>query len=275
MTNEISTVQKLINTAIEFIVNYSFQVVGAIIILIVGMLIANWISRVLMQFFEKKHFDITLAKFIAAMIRIGILTFATLIALGKFGITITPFVAALSAMAFGMSFAFQGPLSNYGAGLSIIISRPFVVGDTISVAGVSGVVQEVKLAATTLTNEDGIRITIPSNHIVGEIMQNSQKNKVAETVVGISYDSDPAEAIRVIRDVLNKFQEVTKNPEPQVGIKEFGDSAINIGYRYWVPTVKFFHISYEVNLAIFNALQAAKISIPFPQREVRILSQSS
>ncbi|MBE9545463.1 MAG: mechanosensitive ion channel family protein, partial [Proteobacteria bacterium] len=169
--------------------------------------------------------------------------------------------------------AIQGPLSNYGAGLTIILTRPFVVGNTITVAGVSGVVEEVKLACTILTNEDGVKITIPNKHIVGEVLHNSRENKIVESVIGISYDSDPEKAVEQVRQILEKFEEVQQTPRPQVGIQEFADSSINIGYRYWVPTAKYFQVSYEVNSAVYKALQEAGINIPFPQRDVHIISQ--
>lgn len=273
MEEELTAIQKLIDTAIEFCVNYSFQVLGAIIILILGVVASNWVARILLRLFEKKKLDITLSKFLAGMAKILVLVFAILIALGKFGITIAPFIAALGALAFGASFALQGPLSNYGAGLTIILTRPFVVGNTITVAGVSGVVEEVKLACTILTNEDGVKITIPNKHIVGEILHNSRENKIVESVIGISYDSDPEKAVEQVRQILGKFEDVQQTPRPQVGIQEFADSSINIGYRYWVPTVKYFQVSYEVNSAVYKALQEVGINIPFPQRDVHIISQ--
>jgi len=273
MEEELTAIQKLINTAIEFCVNYSFQVLGAIIILILGVVASNWVVKILLSLFEKKKLDITLSKFLAGMAKILVLIFVILIALGKFGITIAPFIAALGALAFGASFALQGPLSNYGAGLTIILTRPFVVGNTITVAGVSGVVEEVKLACTILTNEDGVKITIPNKHIVGEVLHNSRENKIVESVIGISYDSDPEKAVEQVRQILEKFEEVQQTPRPQVGIQEFADSSINIGYRYWVPTAKYFQVSYEVNSAVYKALQEAGINIPFPQRDVHIISQ--
>ena len=271
---EMSAIQKAINQVVEFFVNYSFQVVGALIVLLIGFMIAAWAANTVLKMLQKQSMDITLSKFIAGTLRVIILAFAVIIALGKFGITIAPFIAALSAAALGASFAIQGPLSNYGAGFSIILSRPFSVGNTITVKDVSGVVQDIKLANTTLLTEDGIQITIPNNQIVGEILHNSRENHFAEGVVGISYSSEPEAAIAVIRRVFDGFKEVVKTPGPQVGIQSFGDSSVNIAYRYWVPTVKHFQITGDVNLAVFKALKAAKIEIPFPQREVRILSQT-
>ena len=191
MQEEIKTVQKLIDIVIDFFVNYSFQVVGAILVLVIGILVAKYVSSFLLKFFEKKEFDITLSKFIAAAVKGIILGFAFIVAIGKFGITIAPFIAALAAMAFGASFAIQGPLANYGAGLVIILTRPFVVGNTIKISDVSGIVNEVKLGATILTDEDGVKITIPNKHIVGEIIHNSEERKIVEEIVGISYGSDP------------------------------------------------------------------------------------
>ena len=270
MQDEIQEVQQLVNLAMDFFVNYSFQVVGAILILVLGWIAARFAGSFLLRFLERKEFDITLSRFFVSALKITIFVFAFIIALGKFGITIAPFVAALAAMAFGASFAIQGPLSNYGAGLVIVLSRPFVVGNTITIAGVNGVVEEVRLGATTLTDEDGVTITIPNKHIVGEIIHNSGEQKIVEEVVGISYSSDPEEAIQVIREALEKFQEISKEPAPRVGIQEFGNSSINIGLRYCVPTKRYFEMRYTVNLAVYKTLQQANIEIPFPQRDVHV-----
>ncbi len=274
MEEQLSTVQKLIDKAIEFCVAYSFQVIGALIVLVLGGAVAAWMAGIFFKFSQKQKWDITFSKFMANVIRILIFAFAIIIALGKFGITIAPFIAALSAIAFGSTLALQGPLSNYMAGLTIVLGRPFRVGDTITVAGVSGVVQEVKLPATILLNEDGVKITIPNKEIVGQIIYNSSANQIVEAVIGVSYSPNPEKAIQIIRETLKQFSEVGQQPPPQIGIQAFADSSINISYRYWVPTVKFFQTSFAVNLAIYKALQAAGVTIPFPQREVRILSQT-
>ena len=274
MQDEITAIQKVINTIIDFFVNYSFQVVGAILVLIVGLIVARSLASFLMKLFERKGFDITLTKFAVAAVKGIIIGFAIIVALGKFGITIAPFIAALAAMAFGASFAIQGPLSNYGAGLAIILTRPFVVGSTIKVGEVSGIVEEVKLGATILTDEDGVKITIPNKHIVGEILHNSEECKIVEELIGISYNSNPEEAIRKIKNTLDEFQEISKDPTPRVGIQEFGDSSINIGLRYWIPTRKYFETLYSVNLAVYKQLKQANIQIPFPQRDIHVVSRS-
>jgi len=275
MQEDLATIQKLYDVAAEFMVQYSFQIVGAIIIFIIGIKLAGWLGRLTIKLCEKHSIDITLSKFLGNVIKVLVLAFVIIIVIGKFGISITPMVAAISALAFGASFAIQGPLSNYGAGISIIISRPFVVGNTITIHAVNGIVKEIGLAATILTTEDEEEITIPNKHIVGEIIRNSFANKVVESSVGISYEDDPQKAISAIKSVLEKVEAVCQNPAPQIGIDEFADSAINIGLRYWVPTQKYFQVRFKVNEAIHQTLAENKISIPFPQRDVHLINKQN
>ena len=273
MEQEIQQMQAIYQLITEFFVNYSFQILGAFIILALGVLVARKISDIVFKFCERKKLDVTLSHFVANAAKLTIIAMVAIIALGKVGISVTPFVAAIGALSLGAGLAMQGLLSNYGAGLNIILARPFVVGDTIRVQGVIGQVKEVHLAFTLLTNEDDVEITIPNKHIVGEIIHNSHTDTLAEETVGIAYDSDPDKAIAVIRQALEKTDKVSKMRTPLVGIEDFADSCINIGIRFWAPTSHYFETRYRANEAIFAALQAAGITIPFPQREIRILSE--
>jgi len=270
MEIELDTIQQIYNVVAEFIINYSFQILGAIIILIVGAKLAGWLGRLVTNLCEKKNVDITLARFLGNVVKILILTFVIIIAIGKFGISIAPFIAALGAIAFGASFAISGPVSNYGAGLVIILSRPFVIGDTITINNVSGLVDEIHLSTTVLTTEDDEKITIPNKHIIGEILLNSFNNRIIESTVGISYQDDPEKAIEVIREALSGIDDICSEPPPQIGIEAFGESSIDLGMRYWVPTKKYFQTLYRGNLAVHKALKEAQITIPFPQRDVNL-----
>lgn len=274
MQKELETITGLTNMLIEFVVKYGFQILGAMIILIVGVKVANWLSGLVVKLCEKRSLDVTITRFVGSAVKVVVLGFVIIVAIGKFGISIAPFIAALGALAFGSSFAIQGPLSNYGAGLAIIISRPFVVGNTITVKGVSGVVDEITLAATILSNEDEEKITIPNKHVVGEIIRNSYENRVVETTVGISYGDDPRQAIAALKDILAQNPDVCQDPPPLIGIERFADSAIDIGIRYWVPTKKYFQTMYRVNLAVHQALISAGITIPFPQQDVHLFDAS-
>lgn len=262
---------EIMNLVTEFLVKYSFNILGAAIILGVGFWIASQVAAMFARFLTKKGFDITLTHFFSGVVKFIIIFFALIMALDKLGITMTPFVAALSGAAFGASFAFQGPLMNYGAGLTIILTRPFVVGDTVTVAGCSGLVEDISLALTTLRDEDGIRITIPNKHIVGEIVHNSKKYKIVEQKVGISYAADTRRATELLLKVLTSQPDVAQQPRPQVGIIAFADSSIDFSLRYWVPTERYYQALFAVNQAVDDAIRAAGVTIPFPQREVRII----
>lgn len=274
MQEEIEQIQAIYNTIIEFFINYSFQLLGALIILLIGLLVANKVGKAVLKLCEKKELDITLSRFLASFVKIVIIVGVAVIAMGKIGISVTPFVAAIGAISLGAGLAVQGLLSNYGAGLNIIVTRPFVIGDTITVQGETGLVDEVHLAYTVLKDEDNVRITIPNRHIVGEILHNSAENKLAETIVGVSYGSDPEQVMSVLHEVL-KQQGVIGSRKPLIGIDSFGDSSINFGIRFWVPTNRFHEIRFNVNNAIYPALEKANITIPFPQREIRLLNEKN
>lgn len=272
MERELQQAQEIYKLITEFFITYSFQIIGAVIILIIGILVAKKISNLVLKICERKELDVTLSRFIASTTKIVIVAMVAIISLGKLGISVTPFVAAIGALSLGAGLAMQGLLSNYGAGFNIILSRPFVVGDTIRVQNVIGQVKEVHLAYTILHDEDDVQITIPNKHIVGEIICNSQTDTLAEETVGISYSNDPEEAISVITKALESVDSLSGVRKPQVGIEDFADSSINIGIRFWAPTNSYFEIRYRANAAIYKALKEADITIPYPQREIRILS---
>ena len=275
MDQPLASLNTIADRAITYLVDYSFQMVGATIILIAGFFLGNWVAVAVAKLCEKRGLDITLRHFLSSLAKIVVIAFAVIMALSKFGITIAPFIAAIGAAAFGATYALQGPLSNYGAGLAIILGRAFLVGDTITVAGVFGVVEEVTLAHTTLLTEDGVKITVPNKHIVGEILHNSGEYRIVESSVGIGYDADPTKAIGVITQALAGFPQLKSGTAPQIGVDDFRDSSVAIGYRYWVPTQQYIQTMHAVNLAVYQALGRAGISIPFPQRVVTIMKDQN
>jgi len=265
MEQELQDIQKYYDIIIEFFVNYSFQIIGAIIIFVIGWFVSSKIALAIRKLCERHELDVTLTKFIVTTVKFGLIIGVGIIAIGKLGITLTPFIAGIGAASLGAGLALQGTLSNYGAGLSIIIGRPFIVGNTITVEGVSGVVEEIRLAHTILSTEDGKEITIPNKHIIGEILVNSFEYKIVESVVGIDYKCDPHKAIAVITKVLDDFEkDISQEPKAQIGIKEFGDFSINIELRYWAATKNYFQTQHKINLAIYDAFKQNNIQIPFP-----------
>jgi small conductance mechanosensitive channel len=274
MEEEIQALQKAADVASEIAVSYGFQFFAALIILIIGWQIAKWVASLVQKLCLRINLDVTLSKFFAGVAKTIILAFVVIIALGKFGITIAPFIAALGAVVFGSTLALQGPISNYGAGLTIILTRPFVVGDTIRIDNVIGVVEEIKLAYTLLSNEDGEQITVPNNQVIGKVIYNSAANLIVEQSLTISYDDDADKVIRIIFDEINKQARVVSDPPVQIGIDNFAEYGIELGIRYWIPTKIYFQLKYEINKAVYSALQKESISLPYPRQTIH-LEQSS
>lgn len=273
LERELRQAQEVYRMVVEFFVNYSFQILGAVIILLIGLFLARKVGNVILKLCAKKELDITLSQFIASTAKIVVIVMVAIIALGKIGISVTPFLAAVGALSLGIGLAAQGLLANYGAGLNIILTRPYVVGDTITVEGVTGQVQAVQLAFTFLTDEDGVRITIPNRHIIGEILHNSFTHKLAELSVCVAYREDPEQVVKLIAEALENQEGLSESKTPQIGIEAFAERGIMIGIRVWLPTQQYYGALYETNRRIYAALQARQVAIALPQQELRILNE--
>ena len=261
MERNVDSLIKLYDALAEFAVAYGFQLLGALVFLAIGWKLAGWIGARIARLAEGRGLDVTLSRFIGNVTKFLLLGTVVVITLGNFGIAIAPLIALAGAAAFGATFAIQGPLSNYGAGLAIVLARPFVVGDTIEVKGASGVVEEVTLAHTVLTGEDGQRIIVPNKEIVGEILVNSEARRVVEGRLLIDYGEDVERAIVVIRATLGEFSELGEEPAPLVGIEDFDLGGVVLGLRYWVPSRRYFETRYAVNGAVLAALGEAGIPL--------------
>ena len=274
LKDEIDQVSHFYNVIVEFFTNYSFQLVGAFIIFIIGYMFAEKIAKLVLSLCERHKLDVTLSRFLANTTKMLIVVMITIIALGKLGISVTPFIAAIGAISLGAGLALQGLLANYAAGFNIIIIRPFVVGDTITVQGVTGFVKEVLLAYTILSDEDNVEITIPNKHIVGEVLHNSKHDSLLELSVGIDYNENPLEVVEMLEEVINKLDIVSDVRKPLIGIDAFADSAINIAIRLWTPTENLYSAKYTAYKEVYLALERANIKIPYPQRDVHLIKEA-
>lgn len=272
MGEQIQAVTRLVDVAVEFAVAYGLQLLGALVILAIGLKIAGWAAVRVVHLCERKNLDVTLSRFFGNIVKLLVVVVVLIITLSNFGIDIAPLVALAGASAFGLSFAISGPLSNYGAGLVIILTRPFVVGDTVSVQGVSGVVDEITLSATTLIGEDSERIIIPNRQIVGEILVNSDAHRIVESQLVIEAHNDPDVAIAAIQETLANFEGLAEGATPQVGIHDFNFGGIVLGLRYWVPSSRYYQTRYAVNQAALAALKARGISL-LPAGRAAVLTE--
>ena len=274
MNENLAQIQKITDMLIEFAVTYSVQIIGAVLLLAIGAWIAGKIGKKVEHIMRARDIDITLSRFTGSIVKVMLLVMVIVIVLGHLGISVTPLLAALGALGLGAGLAIQGMLSNYAAGFTIIITRPFVVGDTIQVQGVAGLVKEVHLGYTILINEDDVKIQLPNRLVVGEILHNSNTNSLIELSIGVAYDSNTQQVTDIIQQALSQLSDIESGHKPIVGIDNFGDSSINFGIRFWAPTTKHYEIRYAANKLIHDAIAGANVVIPFPQREVTMLPSS-
>lgn len=241
VVKQVETVSRWLDALIEFAVTYGFQLLGALVFLFVGLKAAGWAGRRVSTILEGKDVDPTLGRFIGNVIKVVAIIFLVIITLGNFGISIAPLIALAGASAFGATLALQGPLSNYGAGLAIVLTRPFTIGNTITInKEISGVVDEITLAATVLLGEDGERITVPNKEIVGRVIVNSHGNRVVQTKICIGEGEDAERAVAVLLQTLKSNTDLKDGPVPQVGIHDFTYGGIILGLRFWVPSARYF-----------------------------------
>lgn len=273
LQQELAQLQNVYDLITEFLVQYSFQLIGALLIFLLGLWLAAKVAGIVNKQLEKYRVDITLASFVTHLVRILIIIMVAIVALGKLGISVTPMVAAIGAASLGAGLAIQGMLSNYAAGITIIVTRPFAVGNTISVRGVTGVVKDILLGMTILTNEEGEQISIPNKHIVGEILHNSFEYKLVESQFNICYDQDADAVIALVNKALLGSGKLHAEQPPQVGINGFNNLGIEIGLRYWLPTQSYFQDKYITHQAIHGALKAAAIKIPSLSRDAHLLGE--
>lgn len=273
MEQELQQIEALKEKLVVYVAEKGMGLLIAILIVLAAFWLGKTIGNLILKICKARNIDITLSRFFAGFARILIIAFGVIMGLSKAGIEITPFIALLGASAFGLSLAVQGPISNYGAGIVLIITRPFVVGNTLTVQGLCGIVDSVNLGSTEMINEDDERITIPNRKVLGEIFTNSEEHKIVEGIVGIDYGADPQEAIACITKAITAVEGIAERT-PSVGIDGFGDSSIDIGFRAWVPTQQYHAKRYALNMAVYQALKEAKITIPFPQRDVHLITQS-
>jgi small conductance mechanosensitive channel len=273
MDKELEQLQIISNTITQFLIENGLQIVVTLIILAVGYVMSKKLGKAVEGLMIGKKVDITLSRFVGNSAHLIILVFVIMMVLSRLGISVTPLIAIVGALSLGAGLALQGMLANYAAGFTIIITRPFVVGDTLSVQGQTGLVEGVHLAYTILIDEDDVRIQIPNRLVVGEIMHNSKEEKLVELCVGVAYKSDPHQVIAIVEEALKGIEGINTSRGPIIGIDEFADSSINIGVRFLAPTYKYFEFKYAANLAIYDAFKKQDIQIPFPQREVNLIKQ--
>ena len=262
----------VIDVITEYAVRYGFQALGAAIVLAAGALVARWAGKLTHQWLLRQEMEPPVRMLLVKVVQGMVLLFTVLAALSQLGVQIAPLLAGVGVAGLGVGLALQGVFSNIVAGLSIIFTKPYRVGETISLLGVEGDVVAINLFSTILKHPDRSLVVIPNRKIVGEILYNFSTIRQLHLKVGVAYSTNFDEALKIIREILTQNAGVLKDPAPAIRISELGDSGITISVDPWVSVVNFVKVQGEVTQAIIERFRGARIEIPFPQREARLLS---
>ncbi|HKK46624.1 MAG TPA: mechanosensitive ion channel domain-containing protein [Balneolaceae bacterium] len=259
-------------------VRYGLSVIGAVAILIVGLLVARWIGkRVHRSLSKSARFDDTVTLLLAKLVRIVIIAVTILAVLNQFGVQTASLVAVLGTIGLAIGLALQGTLSNIASGIMLLVLRPFNVGDTVDIGSTSGVVDEIGLFVTEMHTFDNIGITMPNSKVWGNEIRNYSRNDVrrVDMEFGIAYDDDMDKAMGVVKEVLDADERVLAEPEPLIAISALGDSAVNIRVRPWTQTANVWPLRYAITKRVKERFDEEEISFPFPQRDVHLFQEEN
>jgi small conductance mechanosensitive channel len=271
VNDQIQTISSVKDTLLDLAIRFGPKLLVAILILVAGAIASRWVSRWLLRMLGRLELEAPVRLLLARVAWAACFALFVIMALQNLGVELLPLIAGLGVAGAGIALATQGVLSNMVAGLSIIFSKPFRVGEYIEIAGVEGTVETITLFSTTLLHVDRSRVIVPNRKIVGEILHNYGRIRQLEVSVGVAYDADLQAALAAVREVLANNARVLKDPVPLVQPMQLADSSVNIAVRPWVLIEDQGSATGEINAAILNALRARGIGIPFPQREVRLI----
>jgi small conductance mechanosensitive channel len=271
MSNE--DVQAVISHLIPILTTYGLQILGAIAILVAGRILAGLLGNVTRRALTRSKVDESLVGFAASFVKGGIIVFAVIAALSNFGIQTASFVAVIGAAGLAVGLALQGSLSNFAAGVLILLFRPFRIGDVIESGGSRGKVREIGILATTLATPDNQKVILPNGALMNTkiINVNAFSTRRIDLVASISYSDDVDQAREVLRAILATHPKVLKDPESVVEVFEMADSAVNLVVRPWVETADYWAVYFDLNRSIKLELERNGLTIPFPQRDIHVL----
>jgi len=257
---------------LELITTWGVRVGGAVVVLIVGVIIARVFRGGVKKALRSRSVDETLVPFVSGFLYYLVLAVVVIAVLGLFGIQTASVVAVIGATAFAVGLALQGTLSNFAAGVMLLLFRPFRVGDYVDVGGTAGSVVAIGIFSTTLNTPDNVRIIVPNSAIYGQTIKNYASNDTRrnDMVVGISYGDDIGRAVETLQRILGGDDRVLKDPAPVIAVSELGDSSVNLVVRPWCRKEDYWNLRFDLTRKMKEELEAAGCSIPFPQRDVHM-----
>jgi small conductance mechanosensitive channel len=252
------------------LLSYAVNIVAAIAIIIVGMIVARVVSNTLNRVMVARNIDATVADFLSALVRYGIIAFTLIAALGRVGVQTASVIAVLGAAGLAIGLALQGSLSNLAAGVLLVTFRPFKAGEYVDLGGIAGSVLNVQIFSTTLRTLDGKIVVVPNGKIIAGNIINFSREPVRrnEFIIGVAYDSDIDQVKKILTDIITSDERVLKDRDITVRLNELGPSAINFVVRAWSNSSDLQNVYWDVLERIKREFDAQGISFPYPQMDV-------
>jgi small conductance mechanosensitive channel len=254
------------------IVTYGLQVLGALAILLVGLWVARLIRKIITRLMHRANVDPTLIAFVSSLVHVALQIFVIVAALETMDVKTTSFIAVLGAAGLAVGLALQGSLSNFAAGVLMIIFKPFRVGDVVDAAGVVGSVREINILTTIIDTLDNRKTIVPNSKLMADNITNYSANDTrrVDLTAGISYGDDIDKARGAIAAALAEVPGILENPAPDILVSEMADSSVNFAVRPWCRPADYWAVYFGVTEAIKKRFDAVGITIPFPQRDVHL-----
>jgi small conductance mechanosensitive channel len=262
MANPVDALLETPDALTQLAVQYGPRVLSAVLVLVVGLFAMNWVAKLAARGLGRLPLEQPVRDLLLRIVRILVLLLFLLLALQNLGIDLLPLLAGLGIAGAGIALALQGVLGNVAAGLTIIFTRPFRVGEYISIAGVEGTVGKISIFSTTLRHSDLSLVVIPNRKIAGEILHNYGELRQLDLGVRVAYGTDLELAVRLVQDVLAANSRVLRDPAPQVAAVALGDYAISIAIKPWVTVPDYAAAAGEINPAVVEAFRLRGVQIP-------------
>ena len=254
------------------LVSFGKNVVIAFLIFYVGKFVISLVVRALRKVMRKQEVDKTLETFVCNLVRVALMVVVVIAAIGALGIQTTSFIAIFGAAGLAVGLALQGSLSNFAAGVLIVLFRPYRVGDFIEAAGIAGAVEQVQILTTVLRTGDNKRIIVPNGQIMDSIITNYSANETrrVDMVVGVSYSDDLDKVRATLQELIAAEERILDDPAPTIAVSELADSSVNFVVRPWVKTPDYWGVMFDLTEAIKKRFDQEDISFPFPQQDVHL-----
>jgi small conductance mechanosensitive channel len=256
----------------ELLIHYTVNIVAAVVILVIGLVAAKLISGTVSRVMRLRNIDLTVSDFLAALVRYAIIAFTLIAVLGRIGVQTTSVIAVIGAAGLAVGLALQGSLSNFAAGVLLVMFRQFRVGEYVDLGGVAGTVTHVQIFSTTLLTADNKVIVVPNGKVIAGNIINTSREPTSRTdiIVSVSYDAEIALVKKVLGDIATADERIMQEKGVVVRLNEMGASTLDFVVRYWTANGDSQNVKWDLLEKFKEALDANNIGIPYPQMDVHL-----